>query len=139
MAKSIELDRRTFLEGVGVAILTFQCLPLIAHASGSPTRIGKDTADDLIIQSSPGLFDHVHDLLIPSAVLKTPPLEGVELTSTQTRFHRHDITLTHEQLTRVREGGTVTMKASSHLFVIALAVRQDAVQFGSGMFPSRRA
>ena len=37
--RDFEVDRRTFIEGVGVAVLTVQLLPWIAHASGdSPTR-----------------------------------------------------------------------------------------------------
>lgn len=130
--EAIASDRRTFIKGVGVAVLTVQCLPLIAHASGNPPSDGKETTDNLIIQSGPGLLDHVHDLLIPYAVLKAPPLQGVELTSTQGLFHRHNVALTREQLTIVNQGGTVTKKASSHLFVIALAKRQDHIQAGSG-------
>lgn len=107
-------ERRTFLKGVGFALLTVQSLPLVA-----------ETADNLTIHSGPGLLAHVHDLLIPYAVLKTPPLKGVELKTTEALFHRHNIVLTQEQLIIVNQGGTVTQKASSHLFVIALAKRQN--------------
>ncbi len=123
---AIASDRRTFIKEVCLAVLTVQCLPLIAHASVDPPSGGRETNDDLIIRSGPGLFDHVHDLLIPYAVLKAPPRQGVELTSTQSFFHRHDIALTREQITLVNQGGTVTKKASSHLFVIALAIRSGA-------------
>ncbi len=119
--KAIASERRKFLKAVGIAVLTVQCLPLIARASDNPPTDGKATADNLIIQSGPGLFSHVHDLLIPYAVLKAPPLKGVELASTEAVFHRHSVALTREQLTVVNQGGTVTQKASSHLFVIALA------------------
>jgi len=66
----------------------------------------------------------VHDLLIPFAILKAPPREGVALTTTEALLHRHTIGLTREQLITVNRGGTVTQKASSHLFVIALAKRE---------------
>jgi hypothetical protein len=114
-------ERRKFMKAVGMAVLTVQFLPLIAHASKNPSTDGKGTADSLIIQSGPGLFQHVHDLLIPYRVLKAPPLQGVKLTTTEAVFHRHNIALTREQLIVVNQGGTVTQKASSHLFVIALA------------------
>jgi hypothetical protein len=119
--EAIAVDRRQFVKGVGVAVLAVQCLPLIAHASGDSPSDGKDTAGDLMIRSGPGLLSHVHDLLIPLAILKTPPLQGVEIETTQALLHRHSIALTREQLVLVDQGGTVTQKASSHIFVIALA------------------
>ena len=121
------MDRREFIKGVGVAVLTVQCLPLTAHASGSD---GNDAGDNLVIHSGPGLFAHEHVLLIPYAVLNAPPLEGVKLETTKALFHRHDVVMTQEQLIIVNQGGTVTGKASSHLFVIALANRQDHIQAG---------
>jgi hypothetical protein len=99
----------------------------MAHAAENPPGDGKEAADNLIIHSGPGLLKHVHDLLIPYAVLKTPPPKGVQLTSTQAFYHRHTIALTREELIVVNKGGTVTQKASSHLFVIALAKGQDHV------------
>jgi hypothetical protein len=119
-------DRRRFVKGVGVAVLTLQILPLIACASGNAPSDGNETADDLIIHSSSGFVSHVHDLLIPYAVLKAPPRQGVELKTTQALFHRHTVMLTREQLIVVNQGGRVTQKASSHLFVIALASRDGA-------------
>jgi hypothetical protein len=119
--EAIAVDRRQFVKGVGVAVLTVQWLPLIAHASGNSPSDSKDTADNLIIRSGPGLMSHVHDLLIPYAILKAPPLQGVELETTQALLHRHSIALTREQLIIVDQGGTVTQKASSHILVIALA------------------
>ena len=118
--------RRTFMKGVGVAVLTVQFLPLIAHASGDAASDGNEAADNLIIHSSRGFVPHVHDLLIPYAVLKAPPRQGVELTTTQALFHRHKVMLTREQLMIVNQGGTVTGKGGSHLFVIALANRRVA-------------
>ena len=129
---AIALDRRMFVKEVGVAVLTVQMLPLIAHASGNSPGDGNEAADNLIIHSGPGLMSHVHDLLIPYAVLKTPPLQGVELKTTKALFHRHNIVLTQKQLTIVNQGGTVTTKSSSHLFVIALANGQDHIQAESG-------
>jgi hypothetical protein len=117
---AISSDRRAFMRGVGIAVLTVQCLPLIANAAGNAAD-----GDNLIIQSGPGAFGHVHDLLIPKAVLKTPPVQGVALTSTKAFLHQHNIKLTQKELTLVNQGGTVTQKASSHLFVIALAKGQD--------------
>jgi hypothetical protein len=124
---TIQSNRRTFIKGAGIAVLAVQCLPLIARASGNPSD-GEETGDNLIIQSGPGLLHHVHDLLIPYALLKAPPIQGVHLTSTQAMLHRHNIALTQKELTIVNEGGTVTQKASSHHFVIALAKRQDHAQ-----------
>lgn len=123
-------DRRTFIEAVGMAVLTVQCLPLTAHASEHAPSEGKEAADSLIIRSGPGLLNHVHDLLVPYVVLKAPPTQGVELTSTQALLHQHTIVLTQKELTTVSQGGTVTQKASSHLFVIALAKRQSPAHVG---------
>lgn len=117
---TIASDRRRFIQEVGMAVLTVQCLPLIAQVAGNPPD-GKQAGDNLIIQSGPGLFQHVHDLLIPYANLEAPPLQGVQLTSSQAMLHRHNIALTQKELTVVNKGGTVTQKASSHYFVIALA------------------
>jgi hypothetical protein len=119
------LDRRTFVKGVGFAVLTVQMLPWIARASGNSPRDAIEPADNLIIHSGPGLMSHVHDLLIPYAVLEAPPLRGVELTTTKALFHTHEIVLTQEQLMTVSQGGTVTEKRSSHRFVIVLTNRQD--------------
>lgn len=114
-------DRRDFLKRAGIAVLTVQCLPLFAEASTSPRTEGVNTGENLIIESGPGLFRHVHDLLIPYAVLDAPPPQGITLTSTQSMLHQHNITLTRNELATVKQGGTVTQKASSHEFVIALA------------------
>ena len=122
---TIAFDRRDFVRDVGVAALALQFLPLVVHASGSSPIDGNEATDNLIIHTGPGLMSHVHDLLIPYAVLKAPPLQGVELTTTQALFHRHTVALTQEQLKTVNRGGAVTKKASSHLIVIALANRQD--------------
>jgi hypothetical protein len=130
--EAIAFDRRRFIRGVGFAVLTVQCLPLIAHASGHPPGDDNETADNLIIHSSSGFVPHAHDLLIPYAVLNAPPLQGVELKTTQALFHAHNVGLTQKELIIVNQGGTVTQKASSHLFVIALAKRQDHIQAGSG-------
>jgi hypothetical protein len=117
----VECDRRTFLRGFGLAVLSVQSLILIGCESKDPPIDDKKIVDNLIIQSSPGAFDHAHTLLIPYALLRTPPSEGVKLMSTKTFFHRHEIELTQEDLTSVSQGGSVTFKASSHLFIIALA------------------
>ena len=114
------MDRREFIQGVGVAVLTVQCLPLMAHASGDSAGDGNEAADNLIIHSGPGRIPHVHDLLIPYAVLNAPPLQGVEFESTRALFHTHDVVLTQEQLIIVNHGGTVTAIGGSHRFVIAL-------------------
>src|SRR5262245_53451660 len=114
-------DRRAFFREAGVTALAIQFLPLVVHASGSSPSGGNEAANNLIIHTGPGLMSHVHDLLIPYAVLKTPPPQGVELTTTQALFHRHTLGLTQEELTIVNRGGTVSKKASSHLILIALA------------------
>jgi hypothetical protein len=115
------MDRRKFIEGVGVAVLTVQLLPLIAHPSEHSPSDGNEAADNLVIHSGPGFISHVHDLLIPYAVLNAPPHQGVTLETTKTLFHTHDVVLTQEQLSIVNQGGTVTAKGGSHLFVIELA------------------
>ena len=46
--EAIASDRRTFLKGVGIAVLTVQCLPLTAHASENPPSDGREAADNLI-------------------------------------------------------------------------------------------
>jgi hypothetical protein len=120
--EAVALERRRFLKNLGLAVLTVQSLPLMANAAGMSWLEGQ-TGPDLVIHSGPGLISHVHDLLIPYAVLKAPPLKGIELTTTQALLHRHTVSLTREQLMVVSDGGTVTKKASSHTFAIALARR----------------
>jgi hypothetical protein len=112
--EAITLDRRKFSKGVGVAVVTAQCLSLIACASGNSPSDGNKAADNLIIHSSAGTLSHVHDLLIPYAVLNAPPLQGVKLETTRALFHTHDVVLTQEQLIVVNQGGTVTARGGSH-------------------------
>jgi hypothetical protein len=125
--EAIALDRRKLVKGVAFAVLTVQCLPLIAQASGNSPSDGHEAADNLIIHSSSGFIPHVHDLLIPYAILNAPPLLGVELNTTQALFHAHKVVLTQKELITVNQGGTVTQKASSHLFVIALATSASTI------------
>jgi hypothetical protein len=120
--EAVALERRRFLRNLGLAVLTVQSLPIIANAAGMSLLEG-ETGPDLVIHSGPGLISHVHDLLIPYAVLKAPPPKGIELTTTQALLHRHTVALTREQLIVVNDGGSITKKASSHTFVIALATR----------------
>ncbi len=119
------IDRRTFIAGVGVAVLTAQLVPLIACTSGMAPSDGDGEADNLIIHSGPGVVPHAHDLLIPQTVLNAPPAQGVKLASTRALFHTHEIVLTREQLVTVQQGGTVTQVGGSHLFVIELADRRE--------------
>jgi len=116
----LELDRRTFLQGLGFAVLAVHSLALIGCESSDPPLDEKKRNNNFVMQSSAGAFGHIHDLLIPSALLQTPPREGVKLLSSKAFFHRHEIVLTQEDLNTVNQGGTVNRKASSHLFVIAL-------------------
>jgi hypothetical protein len=113
-------DRRPVVRGIGVAVLAVQCLPSFAQTHASPGE-GNGAGKDLLIHSTPGFAGHKHDLLIPYAVLDTPPAEGITLESTQDLFHTHSVALTQEQLVEVRRGGAVRIKASSHIFLIALA------------------
>ena len=113
------VDRRRFIQGAGVAILTVAC------ASGDSRGDGNQAAENLIIHSGPGKVPHTHDLLIPYAVLNVPPLQGVKLESTRALFHTHDVVLSQEQLILVKQGGTVTEIGGSHLFVIALAPAKE--------------
>jgi hypothetical protein len=112
------LDRREFIKGVGVAVVTVQCLPLVACASGDSPSDGKEAAENLIIHSGPGFVPHTHDLLIPYTVLNAPPAQGVALSSTRALFHTHDFVLTQEELIRVSQGGAVSKIGGSHLFLI---------------------
>jgi hypothetical protein len=119
--ETVSLDRRRFLNQLGVAVLTVQCLSANALDSGDWHRGTTGAPDDLLIHSGPGAFSHAHDLLIPMAVIETPPRQGVQLTSSKALLHRHPISLTQKELTTVSQGGTVVQKASSHVFLIALA------------------
>jgi hypothetical protein len=82
---------------------------------------GATAPDDLVIESGPGAFHHVHYLRIPEAALTAPPLEGVKVTSSKALFHQHPVALSQKELTEIHNGGTVSQRASSHVFVIALA------------------
>jgi hypothetical protein len=127
VAETIALNRRMFIWGIGFAVLKVQCLPLTAHASGKTPNESSEAADSLVIHSSSGFVPHVHDLLIPYAVLNAPPLQGVELKTTEALCHAHRMVLTQKELITVNQRGTVTQKASSHVFVIALPKRQDHI------------
>ena len=110
-----------FVRNVGVVALSVQLLPLIACSAANWPAGGQEHAGSLVIHSSPGLLSHAHDLLVPWTVLRRPPPGGIELTTTTALFHAHTIALTDRQLRAVSQGGTVTARRSSHLFVIALA------------------
>ena len=120
--KAVARERRRFLKELGLVLLTVRSLPLIANAA-AVSPVDQDARTDLLIHSGPGLISHVHDLLIPYALLKAPPVQGVELMTTQALLHRHTVALSREQLIVVGGGGKVTKKASSHTFVISLATR----------------
>lgn len=115
------LTRREFIGVAGFAILAVQCIPATTFASGAPRRAAAHITDDLIIESGPGAFHHVHYLRIPNAFLTEPPAQGAELTTTKAFLHQHRIVLTQDELRSVNQGGTVTQRASSHVFVIARA------------------
>lgn len=120
-APAASSDRREFVRVAGFAVLAVQCLPATAFASGTSMRAAIRATDDLIIESGPGAFHHVHYLHIPNALLTTPPAQGAALTTTKAFLHQHRIGLTQEDLRSVNRGGTVVQRASSHVFVIALA------------------
>ena len=124
----ISADRRNIIKGLGLAVLTVQCLPLMLEASLTQPIGVAETTDSLIIHSSTGFVPHVHDLVIPYAVLEEPPAQGVTFTTTQALLHRHNLVLTQEQLATVSQGGSITQKGGSHLFVIALAKGQRHLQ-----------
>jgi hypothetical protein len=117
----VSQDRRQFLNQLGIAVLTVKCLSANALDSGDWLEGSTGAPDDLLIHSSPGAFSHEHDLLIPMAVIKTPPRQGIQLMSSKALLHRHPIALTQKELATVGQGRTVVQKASSHVFVIALA------------------
>ena len=118
----IGTNRRGLIKGVGVALLTVQLLPSIAHASEGPPDDSNDSAETLIIRSGPGFVPHTHDLWIPYAILRTPPPQGVTLISTKARDHTHEVVLSHDQLATVNGGGRVSAMGGSHTFVIAMAL-----------------
>ena len=127
-SEAIAMDRRSFVKGVGLTVLTVQCLSLISCSSGKSQSYDNPGADNLIIHSTGGFPPHVHDLLIPNALLSAPPLQGIELKSTQAMLHAHKVMLTQQELITVKQGGTVTAKAGSHFFVITTAKRSDQIQ-----------
>jgi hypothetical protein len=118
--RAAAMDRREFIGVAGFAILAVHCLPATTFASDAPLD-GASAADDLIIASGPGALHHVHYLRIPNALLATPPARGAALITTKALLHQHRIVLTQDELRRVDDGGTVTQRASSHVFVIARA------------------
>lgn len=122
---ALSADRRRFVKRVGMAVLTVHCLPLSGCSADQSSAEIADVVESLKVLSTPGKFGHVHDLVIPLALLSTPPAQGVALTTSKAFLHQHHVTLTQDELTRVHGGGTVTQKASSHRFVIALAKGQD--------------
>src|SRR5262245_13316599 len=95
--EAVAMERRRFLKGLGLAVLTVQSFPLIADAAGM-SLLDEQSPSDLVIHSGPGLISHVHNLVIPYAFLKSPPPKGVELLTTQALLHRHAVALTREQL-----------------------------------------
>jgi len=117
----IGADRRGFITRVGLALLSVQLLPSLARAAESASGDGSVAADNLIIRSGQGFVPHTHDLWIPYALLRTPPAEGVVLTSTKSRDHTHPVALSHDDLAAVNQGATVSVKGGSHTFVIALS------------------
>lgn len=115
------LDRRKFVKNVSAAALAVYVLPRNAQGATDLPSKGEELADNLIVRSTPGLLSHVHDLLIPYVFLRAPPRQGVKITTTKALFHTHEMALSQRQLMAVAQGGTVTARSSSHLFVIALA------------------
>ena len=123
---AIGMDRRTFVLGVGFAVLSVQCLSVISCASTKSQHY--DQASNLIIHSTGGFPPHVHDLLIPYAVLNEPPQQGVEFKTSKAMLHAHKVVLTQKELIDVNQGRTVTAKGGSHLFVITAPKRPDKIQ-----------
>jgi hypothetical protein len=118
--QAVARDRRKLVKGAGFLVLSVLSRPLLG---GGPMHAPTDQAlgDDLVLQSGPGLFAHVHELRIPARALKSPPLDGIELVTSEALLHRHTLALTHEELRLVSGGGVVTKQASSHVFAIARA------------------
>lgn len=116
-------DRRKFIKHAGFAVLAVQCLPATAYASQHSVDDLTRPNADLTIKSGPGAFHHFHYLRIPNEMLTAPPARGAELTTTKAVLHRHRLRLSQGELRSVRDGGTVTQHASSHVFVISLAKR----------------
>ncbi len=131
----IAADRRGFIKRAGLALLTVQLLPSLARASDGSPIDSESVAENLIIRSGQGFVPHTHDLWISSALLRTPPAQGVTLISTKARDHTHEVVLSHDDLAIVNHGGTVSVKGGSHTFVIAMAMalrERDATVQGGG-------
>jgi hypothetical protein len=56
--------------------------------------------------------DHVHVLCVPIGDLDAPPADGASYTTTMTRDHTHEVTLTSEQLTTLAASQPVTVTTS---------------------------
>lgn len=130
MRPADETHRRGVIAGVGLALLSLQVLAPAARAAEPSPAGGDPSAGALIIRSGQGFVPHTHDLWIPYAVLRTPPREGVTLTSTPARGHTHEVALSHDDLAAVNRGGTVSVKGGSHTFVVALALAVRAQAAG---------
>ena len=115
-ARQQAVKRRTFVKEAGTALLMVRWLGSTARAA-SP---------DLVIESGPGAWGHVHELAIPYSTLEKPPNEGIDLTSSRAFLHNHRIALSKEELTMIREGKTVNKKGGSHWFVVALPVPRNS-------------
>lgn len=116
-----EADRRGFLAGTGLVLLSALALPAIAWVSEASPPDGPAPADTLVIRSGPGFVPHTHNLWIPYALLRSPPATGVTLISRPARGHTHQVALSRADLVAVDRGGTVSVNGGSHTFVIATA------------------
>jgi hypothetical protein len=117
------MNRRRFLEGLGLAVLAVQVLPSTsAHAENAPVIEN----DNLVIESGISRFlpasDHWHYLTVPLADLQNPPAQGVQLKTSRAYLHTHTVVLSAEQLTAIAQGQTVTVDdtVGDHQYALSL-------------------
>jgi len=116
--------RREFLKGLGYAALSVQILPLTACSSSEDTAPDDSLAVTSSLGSKLGHWAyHSHVLYVPLHFFSNPPDQGVELTTTWTYLHAHDVALSQAQLIAVARGGTVQVNDSTgvHGFSIQLS------------------
>jgi hypothetical protein len=94
------------------------------------TSTSPSSGEFVTVKSKGGLFPHTHTLQVPRSAIQQPPANGVVLTVSQEYSlifkHDHQVRLTAEELTRIRDGQSVTVRDTDrqrHTFTIALGTQ----------------
>lgn len=118
-------QRRHVLKLLGYAALSVSILPLAVGACAEETETAP--ADSLAVNASRNSklgrwAYHSHVLYVPLELFRTPPRQGVTLSTTRTYLHSHEVALTQAQLVTVARGDTVQVTDSNgaHTFSIEL-------------------